>query len=135
MTLRASYACMRACALIEAASGDIDRAVSELTDSGLSTGSQEVTELIGMLHKLRDLDGRCWDRAHDCAADALGIPASDPDIRRCPFCGGEGSVCSDPVCDDPQMDSYYVKCRRCGAETEWMDSSMEALQAWDRRYR
>lgn len=49
------------------------------------------------------------------------------EIKRCPFCGGEGHIW---IYDH---DGWYVDCENCGARTEIWGTEDEAIERWNRR--
>ncbi len=45
-------------------------------------------------------------------------------------CGGEARICSYLSREDCMM-VYYVKCEKCGIETDDLPSEAEAVKAWN----
>jgi len=57
----------------------------------------------------------------------LALVEPEPELKPCPFCGGEAHV--------EISKSFYrkVRCDNCGAGTQkWIDTEF-AVEAWDRR--
>ena len=52
-------------------------------------------------------------------------------LKTCPFCGGEAEVMNGCACYEP--DDYWIRCKKCEAETRIYDSEAEAIAAWNRR--
>lgn len=53
-----------------------------------------------------------------------------PELKPCPFCGGEAEVfIADDFCED---DMYYVECTVCGASTlECHPLKDDAIKDWN----
>ena len=55
-------------------------------------------------------------------------------LKRCPFCGGQASV--QEMFHSMLSNEYFVKCKKCGAETKrYYKGSRGAVKAWNRRCR
>ena len=61
----------------------------------------------------------CESQSHAC------------DIKPCPFCGGEAKVMNGCACYEP--DDYWIRCKKCEAETRICDSEAAAIAAWNMR--
>jgi Lar family restriction alleviation protein len=55
---------------------------------------------------------------------------SEPDLKPCPFCGGEAS---DGLDDDREC--WYVECLKCRATFESKNSAQRAIVGWNNRVR
>ena len=58
------------------------------------------------------------------------------EIKKCPFCGGEGYLLSHPhgYNDGDEADrDYYIKCRSCAAEGPWARHDENAITLWNMR--
>ena len=59
------------------------------------------------------------------------------ELKKCPFCGGEGTVIIRKG-KDGWRDRYAVLCDYnyggCGAESGWYHYEEEAIEAWNRRF-
>lgn len=54
-------------------------------------------------------------------------------LKPCPFCGGQASV--QMMFHSMLSNEYFVKCKKCGAETErYYKGRYGAVKAWNRRY-
>lgn len=49
------------------------------------------------------------------------------ELKQCPFCGGEGYVCT------TNPNAWWVTCDDCGAEGEAGDNLEQGVQYWNRR--
>jgi len=56
-------------------------------------------------------------------------------IDKCPCCGGEPFVRVTRRMDNGQCQGYYIMCRKCQLETAIYDTMLEAVTAWNRRYK
>ena len=54
------------------------------------------------------------------------------DLKRCPFCGGEGIVINtfNSVIEGRV---WEVRCVECGCVKDWSDTKKEAVSSWNRR--
>ena len=60
--------------------------------------------------------------------EANDVDVKIPELKRCPFCGGEAAILHYPV------DGYLPHCTECdGTIEKWFDTPEEALDAWNRR--
>lgn len=61
----------------------------------------------------------------------------DPELKPCPFCGGEGVMrCSNPYTHqdgDYSRDEYFVHCISCAAEGPWFKTETAAKRVWNMR--
>ena len=55
-----------------------------------------------------------------------------PELKPCPFCGGEAHY-DVAIERNSGYATYYVFCRYCGAETSMFSSIPEAVAAWNLR--
>ena len=54
---------------------------------------------------------------------------SEPKLRLCPFCGGEGEVITDEF-------AFAVMCKQCHAMTAfYLDDTKRAIRAWNTRWK
>jgi len=69
----------------------------------------------------------------------LDAPRDEPELLRCPFCGGNPhltSVLRDGYADyqdDPDARAYFYVCHSCAAEGGWGKSKGTALRCWNMR--
>lgn len=50
------------------------------------------------------------------------------ELEPCPFCGGEAMLCEN-------IDYSYVYCMRCGCQTNEASYILDAIEAWNTRYK
>lgn len=50
------------------------------------------------------------------------------ELEPCPFCGGEAMLCEN-------LDYSYVYCMRCGCQTNEVGDILDAIEAWNTRYK
>ena len=53
-----------------------------------------------------------------------------PELKPCPFCGGEAEVYTD---EDDTQEWFYVRCSDCWAQTDGNDTEIGAIDAWNQR--
>lgn len=53
------------------------------------------------------------------------------DLRKCPFCGGQGEICDYEYEDGMR---YSIICQNCNAETNDYDEILDAFIAWNKRF-
>ena len=56
-----------------------------------------------------------------------------PNLKKCPFCGGEAFVSKTTETTLPIM--YAVVCKACYAGTNRKTKEIQAIEAWNRRSR
>lgn len=61
----------------------------------------------------------------------------NPELKPCPFCGGEGSICNDWdfVKNQPRYPYRYgIECKECLSSTDHYETEEAAIESWNRRY-
>ena len=53
-----------------------------------------------------------------------------PELKPCPFCGGEGEVYTG---EDESQEWFYIRCSDCWAQTDGNDTEIGARDAWNQR--
>ena len=54
------------------------------------------------------------------------------ELKRCPFCGRYPFIETDSN-NNYNKTHYFVKCRRCGAQSGFRDDTESAVKAWNKR--
>ncbi len=54
------------------------------------------------------------------------------ELKKCPFCGGKGSIRFAP--HDEVDTEYWIVCHSCAAQGGWMKSKGGAIRMWNMRY-
>lgn len=57
---------------------------------------------------------------------------SEIKLKSCPFCGGEARVMP-PKGFVSYVAHYWVSCKNCHVQTDFVTSRKEAMEAWNRR--
>lgn len=61
--------------------------------------------------------------------EANDVDVKIPELKRCPFCGGEAAILH-----YHEDDVYLPHCTECdGMIEKWFDTPEEAFEAWNRR--
>lgn len=63
--------------------------------------------------------------------------AREPELKPCPFCGGEAEIVGHYIKGVPNNYQYFVRCKRCKARPTLYGFNFKkkekAIEAWNRR--